>query len=582
MTVPFADHVALFDQFLTRRREIVERLDSQLLNVRGKDITRNRDRRHFERLLNACFFDLARLPPELAGLKGQLAARHMADGFAPIQADQYANELDPLQLIVYAYGYWDHHRWPGSSGRLTYAGTIYAVFILRQLEYLSLRIWDDGNEHAGDRLRDVQHLLDRLNAPVATSVFVRDARWLMQTAQGPLTRYLHPYFEVADRIAGSLTESSRLEIHRAGAALAGGHLRSRLRYRMWETGRSLDDPEILAITRNSNSMDNAMLVRDLVPLLDAYRTARTAGNKEGRLHLADVILQGLSADPELLLSRLDLLEACTTLEELFLQPGADGRPGCTPRGEAHRALLERYGQLIGELAAPLKEDAQNFDPSQYVYSPYGMLYGFSGDLLTNMALGSLLAQPSFGQSLEDVFVSRNSLDEKLARARGWSQLPKRDGERAHGEHSPEWAIQMFARLVDALDARARHTSEPNASGRSEARLFVVPDSRPVTSLPAGVAPTGAVLAQDDCYSTDPSRALSTGATLWPRNQMLNDRTEGRFLASAEIDGHWFAVSKVVLSLFTSQGQNVLITDVPQSVVDVLLLAHPRLVVVQRS
>jgi len=579
MTVPFAHHVALFDQFLTRRREIVDRVESQLLNVRGNEVTRSRDRRHFERLLNACFFDLPRLPPELARLKGQLAARHVADGFAPVQADQYANELDPLQLIVYAYRYWDHHRWPGSSGRLTYAGTIYAVFVLRQLEYLSLRIWDDGSEHAGDRLREVQRLLDALNAPASASVFARDARWLMQTVQGPLTRYLHPYFEIADRIAGSLTESSRLEIHRAGATLAGGHLRSQLRYRMWETGRSLDDPEILAITRNSNSMDNAMLVRDLVPLLDVYRIARTAGDEEGRLHLADVILQGLSADPELLLSRLDLLEACTTLEELFIHHGADGRPGYTPRGEAHLALLERYGRLIGELAAPLREDAQNFDPSQYVYSPYGMTYGFSGDLLSNMALGSLLAQPSFGQSLEDVFVSRGSLDEKLARAQGWSQLPKREGERAHLDHSLEWAAQMFARLVEALEARARHPSEPNASGRPRARLFVAPESTPVNSLPGGFAPAGAVRAQDDCYSTDPSRAPSTGATLWPRNQMLNDRTEGRFLASAEIDGHWFAVSKVILSLFTSRGQDVLIADVPQSVVDLLLLAYPRLVVV---
>jgi hypothetical protein len=174
--VSFAHYVALFDQFLIRRRDIVERVESQLLNVRGKDITRNRDRRHFEQLLNACFFDLLRLPPELAGLKGQLAARHVADGFAPIQADQYANELDPLQLIVYAYRYWEQHRWPGSSGRLTYAGTIYAVFFLRQLEYLSLRIWDDEDEQAGDRLRDVQVLLDRLNEPAGAFCLLQSPR----------------------------------------------------------------------------------------------------------------------------------------------------------------------------------------------------------------------------------------------------------------------------------------------------------------------------------------------------------------------------------------------------------------------
>jgi hypothetical protein len=268
-----AEHLALFDQFISRRRDIVDRIEQQLLNVQGKDTARRRDRDHFDHLLNACFFALAGLPAGSSRLKGQLAVAHIADGFEPIPLDKYSHELDPLELILRAYNHWDRHRWPGRSGRLTYAHTIYTVFMLRQLEGLSLRIWDDGHDGAPDRLREIQRLLDGLNSPPAQDVFVRDAGWLIQTAQGPLTRRLEPYFKVAAQITASFTGPPGLELHKAGARLAGGHLRSQLRYRMWETGRPADDAEILAVTRNSNSMDCALLVGDLVHLLEAYEGA---------------------------------------------------------------------------------------------------------------------------------------------------------------------------------------------------------------------------------------------------------------------------------------------------------------------
>ena len=62
-------------------------------------------------------------------------------------------------------------------------------------------------------------------------------------------------------------------MHKAGAVLAGGHLRSQQRYRASETGRAFDDPEVLSITRNSNSMDVALLAGDLVALLERYGAA---------------------------------------------------------------------------------------------------------------------------------------------------------------------------------------------------------------------------------------------------------------------------------------------------------------------
>ncbi len=586
MNVSFAEHVALFSEFLARRDDGAGRIEQHLLNVQGKDTSRRRDRAHFDSLLNSCFFALPGLPSGSSRLKGQLAARHLADGFEPIPLDRFSHELDPLELILRAYQHWDRHRWPGRSGRLSYAHTIYSVFMLRQLEALSLRIWDEGPAHAGDRLDEVQRLLDQLNAPPRlgsgpTDVLVRDARWLVHTAQGPLTRHLEPYLKIAAQISESFTAEFRLGVHKAGARLAGGHLRSQLRYRVWETGQpiDIDDAEILAVTRNSNSMDGALLVRDLVPLLEAYEQACSTGARDDRLELVDAILQGLSSDPELLLTRLDLLAPLSTIEELFVTRNADGAARYAAMGEAHVALLERYGALIGRLAAPLKADAETLDPARHIYSPFGIVYGFSADVLSNMAHCRLLGEPSSNVTLEDMFVSQGNLEGKLAHANRWAKLPTRPGEREHFEHSLEWAGEMFARLMDALAARARRPGELNASTNRSAFLLVVPHPASDEDLEQFLSrePPPA-LAQEYCVTSDVECATSTGATSHPRSQIVTDRREARFLASCEWNSHWFGISKVVLTEHTSHGADVLFADVPPALVDVLRLTCPGLVV----
>ena len=163
MTVVFPEHLALLREFLDRREKIVEHIERRLLNVRESDTARSRNRGEFEQILDSCVFGFPDLPRGLLRLKGQLAAAHLADGFEPISLGGYSHELDPLELIVRAYQHWERHRWPGRNIRLPYAGSVYSVFILRQLEHLSLRIWDDGNDAAADRLQEIQRLLDRLN-----------------------------------------------------------------------------------------------------------------------------------------------------------------------------------------------------------------------------------------------------------------------------------------------------------------------------------------------------------------------------------------------------------------------------------
>jgi len=615
MGFPFSDHVALLEQFLAGRQATVDALERQLFGTRGRASAQNGDRESIADVLNGCFFESTALSGPLARLTGQLDAAHLADGFEPVRQDGYSRELDPVELVLRACHYWDSSRWPGTNGRLVYAQHLYTVFMLRQLERLSLRIWDEDLDHAAARLQQVQRLLDLLNeggrSPQAIRP-VRDVRWLIQTAQGPLTRHVQPYFIKAGNI--STLGDARLEIHKAGAVLAGGHLRSQLRHLSRRTGWAFDDLQLLALTRSSNSMDMALLVRDLVPLLHTYAEACGRQDADVRLTLADAILQGLSADPELLLTRLDLLGPSTMIEGLFVDRGdmqnseqetrrLGGSPNLlsscsvahyTATGEVHRECLARYGELVGRTAEWLLQDSRALDPVHSPYSPLGVVYGFCADLFSNMVLNTLRSPTSLDLSLEDLFISRGRLEEKRTQAQEWERLPKREGEPNAFEHSTEWAAQMHARLSGALEARAARPSEPNASMLRKSCLYVVPRGVATKSLPGvaqdfsnvaqgfsnvaqGFSPV--VSAQEHCLTSDVARARKSGATALPADRLVADRAEGRLLACAHSDGAWFGISKVPLTLFASQGKDALFTDVPPGVIDILRRVCPELLVV---
>ena len=78
-------------------------------------------------------------------------------------------------------------------------------------------------------------------------------------------------------------------------------------------------------------------------------------------------------------------------------------------------------------------------------------------------------------------------------------------------------------------------------------------------------------------TSDVRLALATGATAFPRAQFTGDRSEGRFLASAESGGYWFGVAKVVLTARLAQGQDAVLTGVPPAVSNILALTCPNLV-----
>src|SRR6185369_12392607 len=195
-----------------------------------------------------------------------------------------------------------------------YARTLFNLFMVRQLALLGMRTWDAdaspaaaagsgdaGASSASERLAQIQRVLDRLwsGAPADQPVFVRDARWLIPVAQSPATDDLEPYFEVADEIAAAFAEDDRLEIQKAVVRMAGGHLRSYLHYYITQKGVPLDDSRLVQITRKANALDYSLLIRGLVPLLQAYEHAVEVGDAQKRPDLADAISQGISPDPEL-------------------------------------------------------------------------------------------------------------------------------------------------------------------------------------------------------------------------------------------------------------------------------------------
>jgi hypothetical protein len=565
MTVAGAltEHIALLDHFLHHRPEIVDRI-AQLLNARRVD-----GYAHLQRQLTATFFDLPGLPPELARLNGELQARRIADGFEPIPVKNISNGvLDPVEFIGRAYDHWEYSGRPGRNIRTTYAHTVYAMFMLKRLEDVSLLMLEQPADQTEDCLRDVQSLLDRMNQTGIANVpvFVKDARWLILTAQSAATQHVRPYFNIAQRLSRSLTETDRLAVHQADAKMIGGHLRSQLRYQTTERRAAIDDLDILAYTRTSNAMDHALLVYDLVPLLEAYETAGLARDTAAKQQLADAILQGISAGPELFLADRHLLAPCTILEDLFVEHDAGGGPRYTTLGEAHMERLSRYSELIGRLANSLEADAADFAPSPDGYSPYGISYGFASEILGNMAMRALIARSSVEFSLEDAFVASPSSDTRLAWTTPWKSAFYEEGERAIVAYSQEFAEQVHRRLTGALHALTTTGDQPHPP---HGRLFVVPSSVTVGSLPVEVVPEGAVPADEFVYST---------ANEDPEHDIAFDRKEGRCLVSYESGGEWVGLSKSVLTYVTGQGRDALITVLSQNAIEILRLTCPGVVV----
>ena len=421
--VPFQANVELLRLFLTHREDIVESIEA-VLNAQRKPIRYLQDHSLLSRHFEDCFFARTAATASQKSLRGQLEEAHWAAGFRPRQVQGLYNDLiHPAEMMIRGFYCWQQTRWPGRNGRMHYAHTLFNLYVLRCLQFLSVRIWDEGpssfaQEKAGRRLAETQGVLDELwkSSPADQPVIVRDARWLIPLAQSLITDELAPYFEVARQVTETLPEADVLEIQKAHVRMLGGHLTSQIRYYCTKDGVpgvSLNEHSVVLRTRASNALDFALLVQGLVPLLKAYDRASPHGEEFGgdermRLDMAGAIFQGISADPELFLNRVDLLSAYSMIEHVFIAPEAeqealDGHVVYSPPGQRHVQLLKEYGALMGRLIQSLRDDFPRFRPVDGGCSPYGVIFGLPSHLIEHMALKALEHDAETRFSLEDVF-----------------------------------------------------------------------------------------------------------------------------------------------------------------------------------
>ena len=559
----FQAHVDLLQFFLARRDEAVERIQG-VLNAQRKPAQYLRDAPLLSRLFEDCFFTLTGVTPGQSRLRGQLEEAHWASGFRPREIPGLHNGLvDPAEMMIRGFHLWEQTRWPGRNGRVRYAHTLFNVYVIRHLELLSMRLWDAGSSSAGDRLAQVQNVLDELwkNRTADQPVLVRDARWLIQMALSPATDDLGAYFQVAEKIA-TLPEEDRIEIHKAGVRMTAGHLRSQIRYHSVKKGVSVDDDGVVLNTRNSNALDFALLIQELVPLLEAYENAWHGDDGQKRLELADAICQGISPDPELFLNRVELLAAYSMIEHLFITTDRDGHAAYTPMGLRHVQLLQEYEARIGRVAKRLHEDCPSFRPVAGTYSPYGVLYGFSTDLIEHMALKTIQPDAVRHFALEDVFAGEDADAGKLAWVSGWRKLPhlSREVEKLF-DYPQQFAEAVFNRIEQAL--RKRASADADAPIRS-GRLFIMSeDAATASSIPD--------LPVRYIKSSDKEQA-----------QILSDRQEGRCVVSYQTTGGWVAITKSILTEVLGAGRDVKVVGLPSTAAGVLKLMSPNLVVLPET
>lgn len=568
--VPFQAHIELLQFFLAHRDAIVERIQG-VLNAQRKPSEYLRDRARLSRHFEDCFYP--GVTHSQSRLRGQLEDAHWASGFRPRELPRLHNGLpDPAEMMIRGFHLWQQTRWPGRNGRLHYAHTLFNLYVIRCLELLSMRLWDAGSSSASDRLSQVQGVLDQLwkISPSDQPILVRDARWLIQMAQSPATDELQAYFDVAEKIAEALSAEDRIEIHSAGVRMTGGHLRSQIRYYSLKKAVALDEENLVLSTRTSNALDFALLIQELVPLLEAYEVACQKDDCARRLELADAICQGVSPDPELFLNRVGLLGAYSMIEHLFITTDRDGHAVYTPMGQRHVRLIQEYEARIGRLSRPLSEDCPHFRPVPGRYSPYGVLYGFSSNLIEHMAFKTLQPEALTHFSLEDVFVGGDASPDKLAWVTGWRKLPhlRREVETLF-DYPQQFAEDVFNRIAHALRTRVS-SGEANAVVQT-GRLFILPgDDLKATLIPD--LPVAYI------KSSDRQLVAAHKAVDYDEPQLLSDRREGKCVVSYKTPTGWVAITKAVLTDVLGAGRDVKIVGLPPEAVGVLKLMCPNLVV----
>jgi hypothetical protein len=145
MIHPFHAHVELLQVFLGRRDAIIDCIE-RLLNSQKESIEYQQDRPLLSQQFTHCFFTLSGLTAKQASLREQLDQAHWASGFKP-RAEPGNALFDPAEQMLRGFHLWRQTRWPGSKGRVSFAHTLFNLYLLRCLALLCMRLWDEDEVH---------------------------------------------------------------------------------------------------------------------------------------------------------------------------------------------------------------------------------------------------------------------------------------------------------------------------------------------------------------------------------------------------------------------------------------------------
>jgi hypothetical protein len=213
----------------------------------------------------------------------------------------------------------------------------------------------------------------------------------------------------------------------------------------------------------------------------------------------------------------------------------------------------------------LYEDCQHFRPIDGAYSPYGVLFGFSSNLIEHMAFKTLQPDAVTHFSLEDVFNDGDA--EKLAWVNGWRKLPHIKREVAKLlEYPQQFAEEIFGRIESALRRRVSD-GETNAAVHT-GRLLIQSEDDPQTESAASLIPDLPVryIRSSDMQIVAAHKAESSDQT-----PLLHSRLEGEFILSYKTSGGWVAITKDILTEILGAGHDVKIVGLPRAAAAVLRL-----------
>jgi hypothetical protein len=313
--------------------------------------TRHRPSRALQRTADALRTNLRDLDARYAaldGVIGQLDARTRRDGFHVLHDwDGRAGRVNPETIPVDVASFAIERR-GDEPGHEIAAAILIDYHYLTVLALMSLRVWDAGDPDANlDRL---DALLDALHAHGSGHRFASRAATLLLIATAHYEPNEDGYDALLEKIRG-LERRHRLVVAIDHAVALGCHLRFG-----FEASYGRD----VGAMRADNAADYPWLHFSVNTLLDAY---------EGDEMVAEALVNGLCPDPSSLLASGDF----------------------AARFRAHRAeLLEIF---------------ERFRPGERAYSPLGLFFNFSHNVVKGLVVDAVLRARPWPVGLNDLFTS---------------------------------------------------------------------------------------------------------------------------------------------------------------------------------